>query len=115
MQYAANSTSKKVLESSDCILNFMGLSLIYAAKPKFPYPLNFSEIQPPRFNYGDILRWQELDNEADWGIVIGIFYSYARHSRAWEWCYLLWIYATSKSAGWCQFDVAWEDDLELKS
>lgn len=115
MHCAANSTSKKVLESSDRILNFMDFSLIYADKQKLPYPLNFREVQPPRFNYGDILRWQELDNDADWGMVIGIFYSYARHSRCWEWCYLLWISATSKSAGWCHFDVAWEEDLEVKS
>lgn len=74
-------------------------------------PPNLNLAQPPLFNYGDVLRWRGID-DSDWGIAIGRFYGYALHSKSWQWCYLLWLDSSSKSAAWCQIDTAWEEDLE---
>lgn len=65
------------------------------------------------FQCGQVLQWKEIDSP-DWGTVIGYFYSYARHRRDWQWCYLIWLDARSPSAAWCQCDAAWEEDLEVK-
>lgn len=73
---------------------------------------NFAQTNPPRFQYGEILRWISADEETDWGIVIGRFYNYEPHQRCWMWCYLIWLDPNSKSASWCRFDTAWEEDLE---
>ena len=75
-------------------------------------PAAFPQGEAPRFHYGDRLRWIPHGNATDWGLVIGQFYSYAPHSRRWQWCYLIWIDPASPSAAWVRADIAWEDDLE---
>ena len=80
--------------------------------PSIKLPANFDGENPPRFKYGDKLRWISVEEEADWGIVIGKFYNYEPHQRCWMWCYLICLSPNSKSAAWCQFDTAWEEDLE---
>ena len=80
--------------------------------PTTDLPAAFPQVEAPRFHYGDRLRWIPYGNAADWGLVIGQFYSYAPHSRRWQWCYLIWLDPASPSAFWVRADVAWEDDLE---
>ncbi|MBD2230778.1 hypothetical protein H6G07_04195 [Phormidium tenue FACHB-1052] len=75
-------------------------------------PAAFPKVEAPRFHYGDRLRWIPHGNATDWGLVIGRFYSYAPHSRRWQWCYLIWLDPASSSAAWVRADIAWEDDLE---
>ena len=75
-------------------------------------PAVFPHVEAPRFHYGDRLRWVPHGNATDWGLVIGWFYSYAPHSRRWQWCYLIWLDPASPSAAWVRADIAWEDDLE---
>lgn len=75
-------------------------------------PLNFPDVELPRFLYGDRLRWISNGETTDWGIAIGRFYSFATHRGRWQWCYLIWLNETSPSFGWIKADIAWEDDLE---
>ena len=49
---------------------------------------NCNEFPKRNFQCGQQLQWKEIDSP-DWGTVIGYFYSYARHQRSWQWCYLI--------------------------
>lgn len=80
--------------------------------PTTDLPVAFPQVKAPRFHYGDRLRWVPHGNATDWGLVIGQFYSYAPHSRRWQWCYLIWLDLASPSATWVRADIAWEGDLE---
>lgn len=97
---------------SQSFLDFSVTELLHKPMRSLRTPPDFTQVQKPRFEYGSILRWIPVNGETDWGTVIGRFYSYAPHARNWQWCYLLLLDRTSKSAAWCQFDVAWEEDLE---
>lgn len=87
---------------------------------KISLPEEFPHVNPPQFEIGDRLRWIPLEENTnqiqnfnlDWGMVIGRFYSYAPEQKSWSWCYLIYLDKTAKSAPWCQFDTAWEEDLE---
>jgi len=80
--------------------------------PSLDLPTNFPNVGTPRYLYGDKLRWICDDDKADWGVVIGRFYSFAPHHCAWMWCYLIWLDKLSPSATRVVADIAWEDDLE---
>ncbi|MEG4172159.1 MULTISPECIES: hypothetical protein [unclassified Microcoleus] len=80
--------------------------------PSTELPASFAKIHPPRFECGFRVRWADVGEEGDWGIVIGIFYNYEQRRCCWMWCYIIWLAPDSKSAAWCQFDTAWEEDLE---
>lgn len=75
-------------------------------------PEIFPFVNPPRFFYGDKLRWIPDGDKTDWGIAIGRFYSFAPHLCNWTWCYLIWLDCLSPSYAWTVADTAWEDDLE---
>jgi hypothetical protein len=75
-------------------------------------PVNFPNVGTPRYLYGDKLRWICDDDNTDWGIAIGRFYSFAPHQCAWTWCYLIWLDKNSPSANRVVADIAWENDLE---
>jgi hypothetical protein len=83
-------------------------------RPRRPIslPVDFPNIDSPRFRDGDKLRWIAEDNKTDCGIVLGRFYNYAPHRRCWMWCYLIWLDKNSPSAAWIVADLAWEEDLE---
>ena len=104
MNYSSNAENQR--------LNFPLTDLLPFPKRLSINPPDFTQVQKPRFEYGSILRWIPTDGETDWGIVIGRFYSYVPHASNWQWYYLLWLDKACKSAAWCQFDVAWEEDLE---
>jgi len=80
--------------------------------PSVDLPTNFPNVETPRYFYGDKLRWICDDDQTDWGIAIGRFYSFAPHHCAWTWCYLIWLDKLSPSANRIVADIAWEDDLE---
>jgi hypothetical protein len=81
--------------------------------PSVDLPANFpNEAEPPRFLYGDKLRWIPMNGGADWGTVIGRFYGFASHHCSWKWCYLIWLDKESPSSAWVIADTAWEEDLE---
>jgi len=82
------------------------------ANPPIDLPAAFPDVEIPQFLYGDRLRWVSEQDNTDWGIVIGRFYSYAPHRRNWAWCYLIWLAPNSPSSDWAVADTAWEDDLE---
>jgi hypothetical protein len=75
-------------------------------------PANYPNVETPRYLYGDKLRWICDDNNTDWGVVSGRFYSFAPHYCAWTWCYLIWLDKLSPSAARIVADIAWENDLE---
>ncbi len=76
-------------------------------------PTDFRAIaKTPCFLYGDKLRWLNSGNNAEWGTVIGRFYSFAPHLYDWTWCYLIWLSKDSTSKAWISTDIAWEEDLE---
>ena len=99
--------SRQVLANSSVLLGKLHLT-----HPGLGLPSTFPSVEAPRFGYGDRLRWIPHDNATDWGLVIGRFYSYAPHSRCWQWCYLIWLDSDSPSAAWVSADIAWQDDLE---
>ena len=80
--------------------------------PSTELPANFAQIHPPRFECGEMVRWADVGEEADGGTVIGKFYNYEQRRCCWMWCYIIWLAPNSKSTAWCQFDTAWEEDLE---
>ncbi|MEG4908627.1 hypothetical protein QUA85_19850 [Microcoleus sp. F8-C4] len=80
--------------------------------PSTELPANFAQIHPPRFECGFRVRWADVGEEGDRGMVIGKFYNYEQRQRCWMWCYIICLTPDSKSAKWCQFDTAWEEDLE---
>jgi hypothetical protein len=77
-----------------------------------PSQLFQQRLPPPRYLYGDKLRWIPEGDKTDWGIAIGRFYSFAPHQCAWTWCYLIWLDILSSSAAITVADIAWENDLE---
>jgi hypothetical protein len=95
--------------STDLLTNLLHLTF---PPPSVDLPANFSNVQTPRYLYGDKLRWIPDSDKTDWGIAIGRFYSFAPHLCAWTWCYLIWLDKLSPSSHWTVADVAWEDDLE---
>ena len=80
--------------------------------PSIELPANFAKIHTPRFECGEMVRWTGVGEEADWGIVIGKFYNCEPRRYCWMWCYIICLTPDSKSTPWCQFDTAWEEDLE---
>ncbi len=80
--------------------------------PSVLLPESFPFVNPPRFFYGDKLRWIPDGDKTDWGIAIGRYYSFAPHCCAWTWSYLIWLDSLSPSHAWTVADTAWEDDLE---
>jgi len=80
--------------------------------PSLDLPANFPNVETPRYLYGDKLRWICDDDETDWGVAIGRFYSFAPHRGAWTWCYQIWLDKNSPSATRIVADIAWENDLE---
>jgi hypothetical protein len=80
--------------------------------PSIDLPTNFPDVQPPRYLYGNKLRWIPDGDKTDWGVAIGRFYGFAPHLCAWTWCYLIKLDPLSSSAAWTATDTAWEDDLE---
>ena len=75
-------------------------------------PRNFPNVEKPRFNDGEKLRWITQEDKTDWGVALGRFYNYAPHRRRWMWCYLIWLDKNSPSAAWILADTAWEEDLQ---
>lgn len=88
------------------------LTKLHLPRPNFNLPVQFPDVEVPRFLYGDRLCWVSDNELTDWGIVIGRFYSFAPHRRRWGWCYLIWLDPDSPSSDWVRADIAWEDDLE---
>ncbi len=80
--------------------------------PSLDLPANFPNVETPRYLYGDKLRWICDDDNTDWGVVSGRFYTFAPHHCAWMWCYLIWLDKNSPSATRIVADIAWENDLE---
>jgi hypothetical protein len=80
--------------------------------PSLDLPANFPNVETPRYLYGDKLRWICDDDNTEWGVAIGRFYSFAPHYCAWTWCYLIWLDKNSPSATRIVADIAWENDLE---
>lgn len=76
-------------------------------------PAAFPNVEMPKFQYGDRVRWISEKEITDRGIVIGRFYSFAPHCDRWCWCYLIWLDSESPSSAWIRADIAWEDDLEI--
>jgi hypothetical protein len=89
-------------------------SLVHLAfpPPSIDLPVDFPNLQTPRYLYGDKLRWIPEGDKTDWGIAIGRFYSFAPHHCTWMWCYLIWLDKLSPSAAITVADLAWEDDLK---
>ena len=89
-------------------------TLVHFALPpsSLDLPTNFPNVVPPRYLYGDKLRWISTDDSTDWGVVSGRFYSFAPHHYAWTWCYLIWLDKNSPSANRIVADMAWENDLK---
>jgi len=80
--------------------------------PSLDLPAKFPNVETPRYLYGDKLRWICDDDNTDWGVAIGRFYSFAPHYCVWTWCYLIWLDKNSPSATRIVADIAWENDLE---
>jgi hypothetical protein len=107
---------RSILDRSRDLISALPLKDLRRMPPAIKLPANlknFAQIYPPRFEYGEIVRWVGVGKEADWGIVIGNFYNYEPRGCCWVWCYIIWLAADSKSVGWCQFDTAREEDLEV--
>ena len=107
---------RSILDRSRDLISALPLKDLRRMPPAIKLPANlknFAQIYPPRFEYGEIVRWVGVGKEADWGIVIGSFYNYEPRRCRWIWCYIIWLAADSKSVGWCQFDTAQEEDLEV--
>jgi hypothetical protein len=94
------------------LISALALKHLNDIPPSIELPANFAQIHPPRFECGEMVRWTDVGEEGDWGIVIGKFYNYEPRRCCWMWCYVIWLAPDSKSADWCQFDTAWEEDLE---
>ncbi|MGF1567275.1 MAG: hypothetical protein ACFCVD_04265 [Nodosilinea sp.] len=88
------------------------LGKLHLTHPGPGLPSTFPSVEAPRFDYGDRLHWVPHGDATDWGLVIGWFYSYAPHSRCWQWCYLIWLDPASPSTTWVRADIAWEGDLD---
>jgi hypothetical protein len=95
------------------LISALPLKDLRVKQPAIELPENFAKIHPPRFECGDRVRWIDVGGVADWGIITGKFYKCDRGVRAWVWYYVICLAASSKSAAWCQFDTAREDDLEV--
>lgn len=77
-------------------------------------PDNFlNSAPPPRFLYGNKVRWIPASGNSDWGIILGRFYAYARHRCQWGWKYIVLLDKNSPSSGCVVADTAWEEDIEL--
>ncbi|MCC3406774.1 MULTISPECIES: hypothetical protein [unclassified Microcoleus] len=101
-----------ILKTKRDLISALPLKHLKDIPPSTELPVNFAKIHPPRFECGFRVRWVDVGEEADWGIVIGKFYNYEPRLRCWIWCYIICLNPDSKSAAWCQFDTAWEEDLE---
>ncbi len=88
------------------------IAKLHLPPPTEDLPVDFPDIETPRFSYGDRLCWKTNDTNTDHGTVIGKFYSFAPHCRRWRWCYLIWLDTNSPSAAWVRADTAWESDLQ---
>lgn len=66
----------------------------------------------PRYQIGDRVQWRPVDETTDWGVVIGYFYTYARHCCQWAICYFVRLDENSPSAAWTVSDTVWEEDIE---
>jgi hypothetical protein len=88
--------------------------LVHLAVPplSLDLPANFPNVETPRYSDGDKLRWISDDDNTDWGVVSGRFYSFAPHQLTWTWCYLIWLDKNSPSANRVVADIAWEHDIE---
>lgn len=75
-------------------------------------PPNFADALPPRYVEGTRVRWVSVDENREWGVILGRFYAFALHLCAWSWRYVVWIESDSPSAEWIVADTAWENDLE---
>ena len=101
-----------ILKGSRDLISALLLRDLKGMPPSIELPAHFAKIHTPRFECGDMVRWTGVGEEADWGIVIGKFYNCEPRRYCWMWCYIIWLAANSKSAAWCQFDTAREEDLE---
>ena len=101
-----------ILKGSRDLISALLLRDLKGMPPSIELPANFAKIHRPRFECGEMVRWTGVGEEADWGIVIGKFYNCEPRRYCWMWCYIIWLAANSKSAAWCQFDTAREEDLE---
>jgi hypothetical protein len=72
---------------------------------------NFSDALTPSYVEGTRVRWVSVDENREWGVILGRFYAFAPHLCAWTWRYVVWIDSDSPSAEWITSDTAWEDDL----
>jgi hypothetical protein len=77
-------------------------------------PISSMESLPPeilpRYQAGDRVRWQQLSQTTDWGIVLGYFH--AQHRGQWTIAYLIKLDESAPSAAWMVADIAWETELE---
>ena len=94
------------------MISALALKHLNDIPPSIELPASFAKIHHPRFECGEMVRWADVGEEGDWGIVIGKFYNYEPRRCCWMWCYVIWLAPNSKSTAWCQFDTAWEEDLE---
>ena len=51
--------------------------------PSTELPTSFAKIHRPRFECGEMVRWTDVGEEGDWGIVIGKFYNYEQRRCCW--------------------------------
>ncbi len=101
-----------ILKTKRDLISALPLKHLKDIPPSTELPASFAKIHPPRFECGEMVRWTDVGEEAEWGIVIGKFYNYEPRRLCWIWCYIICLNPDSKSAAWCQFDTAWEEDLE---
>lgn len=73
---------------------------------------NFAETITPRYSEGTRVRWVSINENREWGVIIGRFYAFAPHHYGWMWRYVVLIDSDSPSADWVAADTAWEGDLE---
>jgi hypothetical protein len=72
---------------------------------------NFADALTPRFLEGTRVRWVSVDENREWGVILGRFYAFAPHHYRWTWRYVVLLDSDTPSAKWITSDTAWEDDL----
>lgn len=86
--------------------------ILIEVSPSCKLTPNFADALTPRFLDGARVRWVAVDENREWGVVMGRFYAFALHLCSWTWRYVVWLDSDSPSAEWIVADTAWENDLE---
>lgn len=95
--------------SDDVLANPIHLEVV---SPSCNHAPNFAKAVLPRYSEGTRVRWKPINDNNEWGVIIGRFYAFASHRCDWMWRYIVFLDIDSPSADWVAADTAWEDDLE---